>query len=117
MARRDDIKSQIKKQQNEVYGEETQSGSAPAPESDDNTLTNLRDVVGDDINPGDEFFLADEVMGDEKSRLAGRFDTSEEEEEDDEEVEEDEIDPLEEDDTLDDDSPIPFSEIEEEDED
>ncbi|MFC1649581.1 hypothetical protein ACFL2C_02585 [Patescibacteria group bacterium] len=68
MAKRDDIKKQIKKQQDEVYGESTVSGSAPDPASDDDVVENLKDAVGADINPGDEFHLADEVLKDENAR-------------------------------------------------
>ena len=90
MAKRDDIKKQLKKQQDEVYGEGTIAGSSPDPGSDDNVGDALEDAVGGKINPGDEFHLADEVMKDEEARKPGINDSAEEEEEDDES----EIDPF-----------------------
>lgn len=81
MTKRDDIKKQIKQQQDDVYGDSTVSGSAPDPEADDDVEEILEEVVGTDINPGDEFHLADEVMEDESIRR-GTHNTEEVEEED-----------------------------------
>ena len=71
VAKRDDIKKELKRQEDEVYGENTISGSSPDPDSDDDVMTNLEDAVGAGINPGDEFHLADEVMNDESARQPG----------------------------------------------
>lgn len=68
MAKRSDLKSKIKKQDDEVYGESAISGSAPDPGSDDDAEEVLKEAVGVDINQGDEFHLADEVAKDEKQR-------------------------------------------------
>ena len=68
MSRRDDIKKQIKKQDNENYGEETISGSSHDPESDDDTAKALEEAVGTDIKQGQEFSLKDEVEKDERAR-------------------------------------------------
>lgn len=81
MSKRDDIKRELKKQQDEVYGEGTMSGSSPDPDSDDNVMDVMEDTVGPDINPGDEFHLADEVMKDERARMPGADLSDEEEEE------------------------------------
>ncbi len=92
MSKRDDIKKQLKQQADDNYGEATVSGSAPDPDSDDNTRENLEEVVGGNINPADEFHLADEVMKDEESRLPGNSypeDVDEENEDDDSDPDED----------------------------
>lgn len=86
MANRDDIKKQIKRQDDEIYGESTISGSSPDPESDDNTREILEKTVGNKINPGDPFVLADEVIKDEKARQPGPHDAGGEEQEEEEEI-------------------------------
>ena len=63
-----DLKKQIKKQDEEVYGEETMSGSSPDPESDDDVAETLEKTVGTDLKRGDEFNLEKEVERDEKAR-------------------------------------------------
>lgn len=64
VSKKDDIKKQLKKQNNEVYGESTVSGSAPDPSSDDDVEQAVKDTFGSNINPADVFHLADEVQKD-----------------------------------------------------
>lgn len=40
------IKEELEKEEKEFYGDETVSGSDPAPDSDDDTVQNLADVIG-----------------------------------------------------------------------
>lgn len=82
MANRDDIKKQIKKQNDDFYGDETASGSSPGLDTDDDTVKNLEDTVGTKIKPGDEFYLADEVIEDEEERRGLNQDATNEREED-----------------------------------
>ena len=84
MGKRDDIKRQIKKQADEIYGEGTISGSSPDPDSDDNVADSLEDAVGGKINPGDEFHLADEVLKDETARQSASGGSNEEQDEEEE---------------------------------
>lgn len=63
-----DIKKQVKQQDEDNYGEETMSGSSPDPESDDNVAETLEKTVGTDLKSGDEFNLEQEVKKDERDR-------------------------------------------------
>ncbi|MCH7641381.1 hypothetical protein IID22_04245 [Patescibacteria group bacterium] len=63
-----ELKKQIKKQDEEVYGEETMSGSSPDPASDDDVAETLEKTVGTDLKSGDEFNLGEEVERDERAR-------------------------------------------------
>jgi len=67
VSKRDDIKKQIEDQQNEVYGENTASGSAPDPGQ---AIDDVEEIFTDEesestINPGDEFHMADDVIEEE----------------------------------------------------
>ena len=66
MTKRDDIKKEIKRQDEEVYGEETMAGSSPDPESDDDVAETYKKVIGHEPKKGES--LADEVDEAERSR-------------------------------------------------
>lgn len=69
----DDIKAQVKKQNDEVYGEETVSGSSPDPDSDSDTAANLSDAIGNEPDKNDKGFeLAKEVHDDELARRGAK---------------------------------------------
>lgn len=75
MSKRDDIKEELKRQEEEFYGDETVSGSSPDPESDDSVETMVEDAMGEDAsaNVSDPkasgFNIADEIEGDEEEVL------------------------------------------------
>lgn len=70
----DDVKRQIQKQDDDVYGDETVSGSSPRPGSDADTEKNLEDYVGSDVNEGvdEPINTAKEVHDDERARRGGK---------------------------------------------
>ena len=84
MSQRDDVKKQLKKQDDEFYGDQTVSGSAPDPESDDSVEDIIEEVMGEDasakiMDPDDDgFSLADEITEDEKSLFGASEDDLEE---------------------------------------
>lgn len=95
-----DVAEELQKLDDQVYGESTVSGSAPALESDDDVLKNLEDVIGEepDQNPWG-FNIGDASNEDAQAIAHGKpeGDTPD----DLEEAEDDEVDDLlEEDDTL-----------------
>ena len=77
MSKRDDVKKELKKLEDENYGESTVSGSAPDPESDDSVEDMLEEVMGEDASaqvsdPQDDGFnIADEINDDEQARIDG----------------------------------------------
>lgn len=83
MSKRDDLKKEIKNEQDEVYGDSTASGSAPDP---GRAVNDIEDALENEeseseINPGDEFHLADDVL-EEDDRPTPTHHTEEVEEED-----------------------------------
>ncbi|QQS38411.1 hypothetical protein IPM62_03445 [Candidatus Woesebacteria bacterium] len=82
---RTDIKQIIKRQDDEVYGENTIAGSSPDPESDDDTADSNNDYTTR-LKPGDDFYLADEVLNDDKPTIATHVTLGDEEEEEEEEL-------------------------------
>ena len=54
--------------EDDASGESSVSGSAPDPDSDDDTAAELADVIGNEPEPGKPFSLADEVEKDEMER-------------------------------------------------
>ena len=62
------IKKRIAQEQRGVYGEETASGSSPSPESDDDTASMVKDIVGNKPKSGKPFSLAEEVNKDRGKR-------------------------------------------------
>ena len=83
-----DIEKELKKQDDEVYGEETVSGSSPRPASDDDTTDNLKDVIGNEPKNDKPFTIAEEIEADELDRRGktSSDDASEEEQEAEEEL-------------------------------
>ena len=64
----EDVKKEIKENEDRFYGEETISGSSPRPDSDDNVAEALEDVIGNPPKRGKAFSLAEEVEKDEEER-------------------------------------------------
>lgn len=63
-----DVKEEVKKQDEEFYGDVSLGSGSPDPETDDDTEEALEKVVGGDIDPEKPFSIADEVENDEKGR-------------------------------------------------
>jgi len=96
----DDVQKEVDELEDEVYGDETVSGTNPKPGSDDDTKKNLEEVIGNEPAPG--FNIGDEINEDEAA-IADKpiNDYADEETEEDEEPEEvgvivEEPDPMEE---------------------
>ncbi len=64
----DDIKKELREDEDRFYGEETVSGSSPRPESDDDVKEMVKEVIGNPPEEGKPFSIAEEVKKDEKAR-------------------------------------------------
>jgi|GEM_PF-3276193 len=63
-----DVDELLKKEDDEVYGESTVSGSAPDPDADDDVEKIVKDVTGEEPETSPwGFNLADEIEEDEKA--------------------------------------------------
>lgn len=63
-----DVDELLKKEDDEVYGEGTASGSAPDPDSDDDVAKIVKDVTGEEPETSPwGFNMADEIEEDEKA--------------------------------------------------
>lgn len=67
-----DVKKEVEEVQDEIYGEETISGSSPSPESDDDVGEIMEKTMGadaaEDLEENKPHTLAEEVERDEKKR-------------------------------------------------
>jgi hypothetical protein len=93
------VKQQIQQQNDDVYGDETYSGSSPRPDADDNIDDIVRDAMGkdavEDIDNRKPFNLADEIEEDEKDiRSKASAESTQGDDEDEEEDSEPGADPL-----------------------
>lgn len=80
-----DIDELLKKEDDDVYGEGTASGSAPDPESDDNVAENVADVTGEEPTASAwGFNMADEIAEDEEKIKSGELEEEIETDKDDE---------------------------------
>lgn len=66
MSKRDDIKEELEKEEDEVYGDETAVGSAPDPEKVGDTEELVKEVTGNEPEEGKPYSIAEEVEKDEK---------------------------------------------------
>lgn len=93
----DDVQKEVEELEDEVYGDQTVSGTNPAPTSDDDTKENLEDVIGNE--PDQAFNIGDEINSDEHAiQDLPINDYQEEEQDEEEEVVEEEaevVDPME----------------------
>ncbi len=65
-----DIDEEIKKEEEETYGETTVGGSEQGLETDDDTEKVVGDVIGNEPKEDDKFSIAEEIENDEKD-IAG----------------------------------------------
>lgn len=83
VSNKDDIKKQLKQQNDQVYGDETVSGTMPDPESDDDIAESVEDVMGadaeKDIKEHKPFNIGEEVNEDEEDAAGWSIDDDEEE--------------------------------------
>ncbi len=63
----DEVKKELKENEDRFYGEETVSGSSPRPESDDDVKEMVKEVIGNPPEEGKPFSIAEEVNKDEKA--------------------------------------------------
>ncbi len=64
----DEVKKEIRENEDRFYGEETVSGSSPRPDSDDDVAEMIKEVIGNSPEEGKPFSIAEEVKKDEKAR-------------------------------------------------
>lgn len=60
----EEIKKELQKQEDEVYGDETWGGSNPRPSSDDDVEEELKEVTGDEPIEGEPYSISDAVNED-----------------------------------------------------
>lgn len=63
--RPDDVQKEIEELEDENYGDETVSGTNPRPDADDDVEDFMEDVVGEDFDEDKPFNMGDEVNEDE----------------------------------------------------
>jgi hypothetical protein len=66
MTNNDDIKKELQREEDEVYGDETISGSSPRPSSDDDVEQGMENVTGQE--PARDETIADAVNEEEEER-------------------------------------------------
>lgn len=66
MTNNDDIKEELRKEEDEVYGDETISGSSPRPDTDDDVDKPMTDLTGKKVERSDT--IAEDINEEEEER-------------------------------------------------
>lgn len=75
-----DVRDEVKKQEDEFYGDSTISGTAPDPSSDDDVDEVVEEVTGEKPEEFEPVGIAEEIDKDEKARHTKPDETEESEE-------------------------------------